>query len=269
MLRLEQAVDEAQLTAAMAAGRFDLALVESHLSYADGLAVLRSIQAGFPGRPVLLIVDAAWHELAGESALSGPAGIVVRARQQLVCLATAVRLVLSTLKKFRQRRRSKPAIATSLMRFPSVCHRATGDGRILDANLTLVRMLGYSGRKRCWPSMRRISMRIMTNTADCRTRSGRARSTRSVETQFVRRDSTLVWSEHQLRVGHEGGQVLYYEGTIRDVSRQKQVEMALRESEERFRTIVEQSPIAIQVWSPDGWTVQVNRAWEELGCDCR
>ncbi len=42
------------------------------------------------------------------------------------------------------------------------------------------------------------------------------------------------------------------------------VEMALRESEERFRTIVEQSPISIQVMTPDGWTVQVNRAWEKL-----
>ena len=94
MLRLEQAANQVQLTAAMAAGRFDLALVESHLTYADGLAVLRSIQTGFPGRPVLLIVDAAWPELAGESALSGPAGIVVRAQQQLVCLATAVRLAL-------------------------------------------------------------------------------------------------------------------------------------------------------------------------------
>ena len=88
--------------------------------------------------------------------------------------------------------------------------------------------------------------------------------TRSVETQLVRRDSTLVWTEHQLRVRHDGGQAPCYEGAIRDVSRQKQVEMALRESEERFRTIVEQSPIAIQVLSPDGWTVQVNGAWEEL-----
>lgn len=44
----------------------------------------------------------------------------------------------------------------------------------------------------------------------------------------------------------------------------RRVEMALRESEERFRTIVEQSPISIQVMTPDGWTVQVNRAWEKL-----
>jgi PAS domain S-box-containing protein len=48
-----------------------------------------------------------------------------------------------------------------------------------------------------------------------------------------------------------------------DRERQR-VEVALRESEERFRTIVEQSPISIQVMTPDGWTVLVNQAWEKL-----
>lgn len=50
----------------------------------------------------------------------------------------------------------------------------------------------------------------------------------------------------------------------RDVTAQRETETALRESESRFRTIVEQSPFSIQVLSPDGKTVMVNRAWEEL-----
>jgi signal transduction histidine kinase len=35
-------------------------------------------------------------------------------------------------------------------------------------------------------------------------------------------------------------------------------------SEARFRAMIEQSPLSIQVLSPDGQTLQVNRAWEEL-----
>jgi diguanylate cyclase (GGDEF)-like protein/PAS domain S-box-containing protein len=38
----------------------------------------------------------------------------------------------------------------------------------------------------------------------------------------------------------------------------------LRDSERRFRTLVEQSPLSIHVLSPEGDTVQVNRAWERL-----
>ncbi|HYP01975.1 MAG TPA: CHASE domain-containing protein [Pyrinomonadaceae bacterium] len=38
----------------------------------------------------------------------------------------------------------------------------------------------------------------------------------------------------------------------------------LRQSEVRFRTLIEQSPLSTQIFSPDGRTVQVNRAWEQL-----
>jgi PAS domain S-box-containing protein len=38
----------------------------------------------------------------------------------------------------------------------------------------------------------------------------------------------------------------------------------LRLSETRFRLLVEQSPLSMQVLSPDGKTVQVNKAWERM-----
>jgi signal transduction histidine kinase/CheY-like chemotaxis protein len=39
---------------------------------------------------------------------------------------------------------------------------------------------------------------------------------------------------------------------------------SLAQSEARFRTLVEQSPLSTQILAPDGRTLQVNRAWEEL-----
>ncbi len=51
---------------------------------------------------------------------------------------------------------------------------------------------------------------------------------------------------------------------IRDMSRQKQAEEQRRQSETRFRLLVEQSPLSIQVLAPDGRMLQVNRAWEQL-----
>lgn len=46
--------------------------------------------------------------------------------------------------------------------------------------------------------------------------------------------------------------------------KQKMAEVALRESEEDVRTLIEQSPLSIQVMSPDGRTLRVNRAFEDL-----
>ena len=51
---------------------------------------------------------------------------------------------------------------------------------------------------------------------------------------------------------------------LRDISERKRLEESLRASEGRFRGLMEQAPFSVQVFAPDGRTVRVNRAWEEL-----
>ncbi len=48
------------------------------------------------------------------------------------------------------------------------------------------------------------------------------------------------------------------------VEEREEASIALRASEERFRTIMEESPLAIQIYDLDGTLLQVNRAWQEL-----
>jgi PAS domain S-box-containing protein len=49
-----------------------------------------------------------------------------------------------------------------------------------------------------------------------------------------------------------------------DIRKLKQAEVEIAQSEERFRTLAEQSPVSIQIMNPEGWTIQVNKAWEKL-----
>ncbi|HEV2129513.1 MAG TPA: PAS domain S-box protein, partial [Longimicrobiaceae bacterium] len=51
---------------------------------------------------------------------------------------------------------------------------------------------------------------------------------------------------------------------IRLESEQRTAEEALRVSETRFRTIFEQFPLSLQIFSPEGKTLEVNRSWQEL-----
>lgn len=51
---------------------------------------------------------------------------------------------------------------------------------------------------------------------------------------------------------------------VRDVTEHKRALGALVKSENRFRTMVEQSPLSTQIFSSDGRTLSVNTAWEDL-----
>ncbi|GAC1437687.1 MAG: hypothetical protein NVSMB65_12010 [Chloroflexota bacterium] len=59
-------------------------------------------------------------------------------------------------------------------------------------------------------------------------------------------------------------EVLERQAEIRGAGELARMEESLRISETRFRTIVEQSPVSVQILSPDGRTLLVNKAWETL-----
>ena len=89
--------------------------------------------------------------------------------------------------------------------------------------------------------------------------------THSMEKRYIRKDGSLIWVDLTTSLLRDpSGEPKYFISVTEDTTKRKRVEEELKISEERFRSIIEQSPLSVQILSPDGRTLRVNRAWEKL-----
>lgn len=148
---------------------------------------------------------------------------------------------------------------------PIGIYRTNPDGKILMSNSTLVQMLGYSSfeelaqcdleSKAYHPEYPRINFKR---------RIEREKQIIGLDSAWNKKDgSTLFIRENAKAVYDIEGNVLYYEGTMEDITEHKHAEKALKESEERYRKLVEFSPEAIVVHR-GGKFVYVNPAGIKL-----
>ncbi|EDN70224.1 sensory box histidine kinase/response regulator [Beggiatoa sp. PS] len=133
------------------------------------------------------------------------------------------------------------------------------EGKIVDINQSAIQMYGYSkaefvtlhaNQVICPEYQSRLKEFIQT------AQSGKIASAQSVD---LRKDGTFFYTEIN-------GTTLEYNGQkhllaiIRDVTERKRAENALKESEERFRSLVEQAADAIFVHDLEGRFVDVNQS---------
>jgi len=142
-------------------------------------------------------------------------------------------------------------------------YRTTPDGRILMANPAMVRMLGFSS----FEELRRRSLEDgwyepHYARSVFKQRIEEENQILGLESEWVRRDGArLVGVENARVVRDETGQILYYEGTVTDITQRKELEEKLREGEDLYRSVVDGSPALLCHFLPDGKITFVNTAY--------
>ena len=133
-------------------------------------------------------------------------------------------------------------------------------GRIIDATRTALEVFGYEKR-----DLGRLSIRdvVVGDTVKVIEEIvGTGESERIPEVLCKTKSGERVWLEVRLKPIHRGGRKLLV-GVARDITKRKELERKLKESEEMFRVMAERSLVGIYMIQ-DGVFVYVNPKMAEL-----
>ena len=128
-------------------------------------------------------------------------------------------------------------------------YRTTPDGKIIMANSTLIKLLGFE-------SFEELAQRNL-EAEGFEGDDERSKFRESIEKDGyviglesvwkTKEGQTVIVSENSKAFFNSHGQVIYYEGTIEDITKRKQIEKTLQESEEKFRKAFATNPDAITI----------------------
>jgi PAS domain S-box-containing protein len=134
---------------------------------------------------------------------------------------------------------------------PIGIYRTTPDGRILDANPAILKMLQYS-------SLQELTQKNLEQEKSYGEDSTRQKFKKLIEQDdkikgfesiWLRKDNSEVHvRENASAIKDNLGNTLYYEGTVEDITDYKIAQKRLRESEELYRSLAESAEFAIFIY---------------------
>lgn len=234
----------------------------------QGLATLNAIQAAAPKIPVIVLA-------AQDDRTSSIKALHAGAQDYLVKGEVSSSLLERSILHSIERKRAEEALRRSEVKYEQLVNSI--DGVVWEADANTVeflfiskqaeRLLGYPTER--WLNEPTFWQDHM-HPADrdwapgfCATAT-REKRDHEFEYRMIAADGRLVWLRDIVTVVIEDGQPARLRGVMIDITKQKEAEEGSRRSEERFRALFDQAPSPIRVFSPDGHTIQVNRAWSEF-----
>jgi len=118
-------------------------------------------------------------------------------------------------------------------------YRTTPDGKIIMANPTFIKMLGCSSFKECSKlNLEGRNYKPSYKREDYKKQIEKNNEIKGWEDTWKRKDGSVIHIRESARTIRDNkGKVLYYEGTVEDISDSKKTLQALQDSQEIYKTI--------------------------------
>src|SRR5438132_5949698 len=231
---------------ALTGDRFDVVLMDLSVPDGAGLGNVSLIKAEAPQLPIIVAGEANDETVALEAVHAGAHDYLVKNQLNPGWLERSIRYAI-------ERHRMDRTLLAAEARYHSVfdhlvegIFQTTPEGHYLMANAALARIYGYNTPEELMSSLTDISRSLYAQEGR------RAEFVRLMqehdtitgfESQVYRKDGSVIWiSENCRAVRDTDGHLLYYEGTVEDITQRRQTEENLRNSETLYHSLVETLP---------------------------
>lgn len=147
-------------------------------------------------------------------------------------------------------------------------YQSTPDGRLLDANFRLAKMFGFDEPEEMLKSIKNVKEQLYAEPTERDEIIHEVFSKGDAgysEIKLKRKDGNYFWmSDHVRAVRDEDGKILYFEGWVSDITRRKNFEAALRESEMLSRAMLNATFDAAVLIDKEFHILAVNHAMADI-----
>lgn len=170
-----------------------------------------------------------------------------------------------------ERARAQQSLAQSEEQFRSLFFDSVApmslistDARVIEANQAWLNLFGYSREELAVLDATRLYPHPEQRSEFIAEIAGAGHVT-DQEVRLKKKDGTLLDVARSVSVRRSsGGTVIGYHNVLRDISELKAAECVRRASEQKYRSLFEQSVDAIVLVAPDGMGMEANQSWLDL-----
>ena len=224
----------------------EVVLLNSALVDGASLGMVRQIVAEAPQVPLLVLGDSDDEALAIAAVHDGAQDYLVLNQLTPQLLGRAIRYAI-------ERQHAEAALLEAEQKYRGIFEhivegifQTTHDGHYLSANSALARIYGYATPAELMNNVTDIGRTLYVQPgrrAEFIQLMGEHDTVTDFESRIYRKDGSIIWIAENVRaIRDAAGQLLFYEGTVEDITQRKLAEQNLRNSEALYHSLVETLP---------------------------
>jgi sigma-B regulation protein RsbU (phosphoserine phosphatase) len=225
---------------------FDVLLVDLALRDGAGLANIEGIQAVDQRVPVIVLGHIEDENIAFEAVHQGAQDYLVKSQLNRQLLSRAIRYAI-------ERQRADAALLAAEQKYRGIFEhivegifQTTPDGHYLSANSGLARIYGYASPEDLMKDIQDIGRTLYVEPerrAEFIQLMREHDTVTDFESRIHRKDGSIIWIAENVRAIRDSrGELMYYEGTVEDITQRRMAEEKVRESEVLYHSLVETLP---------------------------